>query len=96
MHLENVKVVYFFPGRLRLSVPELKGHAEEAEMMRNKLLVIPGITTVDADASSGAVLIKYDRKTLKQPESIAIMRTVMAELFPSLNLDEAAKWLARL
>ncbi len=95
MHLEKVEIVHFIPGRVRLRAAELRGQSDLAMHVREKTSQIPGITQVDISTVTGSVLIAYDSKVLARPESLQIMREVMEELFPNLDIDQVLSWLAK-
>lgn len=95
MHLQNVEIVHFIPGRVRLRATELRGQDAFAERIQARLAQVPGISRVDINTLTGSVLITYDGQVLSRPDSLEVMREVMAELFPSLNADDVLAWLAR-
>jgi len=95
MHLENVDIVHFIPGRVRLRASELRGQQGLAGEIQAKLRQIPGITTVEINILTGSVLIGYESQVLSRPDSLDVLRKVMEELFPSLDLDMVLSWLAK-
>lgn len=95
MHLENVEIVHFIPGRVRLRSSELRGRPELAEHLRHRLSQVFGITAVEISEVTGSVLILYQAEHLAQEASLRDLKEIMVELFPNLNADEVLAWLVR-
>jgi hypothetical protein len=55
LHLHHV------PGRLRIRLALLKGHARAVVPLHSELLAIPGVKSASINAHSGSVTIFYDR-----------------------------------
>lgn len=55
LHLHHV------PGRLRVRLALLKGHARAIVPLHGELLAIPGVRSASINAHSGSVTIFYDR-----------------------------------
>jgi hypothetical protein len=55
LHLHHV------PGRLRIRLALLKGHARAIVPLHCELLAIPGVRSASVNAHSGSVTIFYDR-----------------------------------
>jgi hypothetical protein len=70
-----VRAEHMMPGRVRFRVPGLADDASGADVLREKLPTIEGVTEVAVNASSGSVLVRY-REKMVQPELLfaAIVR----------------------
>lgn len=60
LNAESVRVVHFVPGRVRIKIDALKGHPEATEGIVSQLSSLPDIHDVQASATTGSVLIRYD------------------------------------
>lgn len=94
MKADDVKVVSFLPGRVRLKVEALKRDAVFAQAVRDDLGAVPGIREVDIKGATGSVLIRYDRKAVSSPESLAALEEVLGRHFPSLDVSRLRGWLS--
>jgi hypothetical protein len=94
MKIEHVKVVSFLPGRVRLRVRELKAHPELVAEIEQALGEVSAIKQLDINPTTGSVLIQYDRKPLKEPETLAQLRGHLETLFPTLDSEKVTAWLA--
>lgn len=92
--IEGVKVQSFIPGRVRLKITHLKGQGELARRAESRLLQVPGIKHVEANPVSASLLVKYDRGTIAEPESLQALSDALQELFPDVDLSPLQKWLA--
>ncbi|MEW6445122.1 MAG: HMA2 domain-containing protein [Pseudomonadota bacterium] len=95
MQLQNVKIVHFIPGRVRLKVPELQGQPMLADQVRGMLGAAPGILELEINTLTGSVLVRYDTRAISRPEAAEALRESLGRLFPSLDLDQVMAWLAK-
>jgi hypothetical protein len=89
----GIKVVSFFPGRVKLRVEKLKDNHHFAEKVENDLRGLACIKLVEADADSGNVLIKYDKKSFKDEKNVDDLVSVLNALFPGLDGGRLKSWL---
>jgi hypothetical protein len=54
--------VHSIPGRLRVRSPAFKNHPENAKTARSLLGNLEGVSSVDANLTTGSLLIRYDEK----------------------------------
>jgi len=94
MKADEVKVMSFLPGRVRLKVEALKRDAALAQAVREDLGAVPGIEDVDINGNTGSVLIRYDRKAVSSPESMDALEEVLGRHFPSLDFARLRGWLS--
>lgn len=87
------KVVSFFPGRLKLRVDKVKDNQSFAEKVEKDLRDLVSIRLIEADASSGNVLIKYDKKTFKDEKNVDELVYTLKALFPDLDAGKLKSWL---
>ena len=71
-------LVHHLPGRLRLRSAALKRNAHAIEYQRRQLAEITGVTSVEANPSTGSLLLKYD-PTVVPPANVV-------ELFASRGI----------
>jgi hypothetical protein len=90
---EGVKVLSFFPGRVRLRVDDLKGNRILAETVITRLTNIPGIAHVETNTVSASLLVKYDRNRIAQPDAAQALGTALRELFPRLDFSRLEQFL---
>jgi copper chaperone CopZ len=91
--IDGIKVVSFFPGRVRLRVDKIHADKSFAKLVDTKLKPIPGIKKLEVSQEAGTVFIAYDKKTLKQPETSKQLMASLAELFPELDVTRIKKFL---
>jgi hypothetical protein len=84
---EGVKVLSFFPGRVRLRVDALKGNRVLAEAVEMRLKSIPGIARVETNATSASLLVRYDRRRIAQRDAAQALGAALRELFPQLDFS---------
>ena len=91
---EGVKVLSFFPGRVRLRIDDLKGNRALAQAVEARLAGIAAISHVEANSASASLLVKYDRRQIGRPDSARALDAALRELFPRLNFSRLQHWLA--
>jgi hypothetical protein len=60
-----VRTVHLLPGRVRFRVPSLVGARPEAEALCDRLRTIDGVKHVEADPTSGSLLVRYRKKIVR-------------------------------
>lgn len=60
MTIHDAQVVHFLPGRIRLKSVQMKGNTALAQEVRQTLMTLPGVLCVEAQPTTGSVLILYD------------------------------------
>ena len=66
-------LVHHLPGRLRLRSTALKRDARAIEDRRLQLAQVSGVTSVEANPSTGSFLLKYDRAVLPSGEIVEVL-----------------------
>ncbi len=94
--LKGITVVHALPGRVRLKIPQVKDNQELARQAQEKLGQAPGIQRVEANPTTGSVLILYDLAMLASLEALGPLGEIFAELFPEVALEELAAGLQEL
>ena len=88
---EGIKVSSFIPGRLRLKVDDLRDNESFAEQVEAELAAVEAVKSVDANAVSGSLLVKYDRKIIGEQQNVQALSNALAKLFPQLDVDGIIK-----
>ncbi|MGD8558701.1 MAG: hypothetical protein PVF34_03295 [Gammaproteobacteria bacterium] len=94
LDFHGIKVVSFLPGRVRLKVDKLQDDAKFAKKVEGKLSKLASINLVEADPGAGKVLIKYDRKSLKDQKNIDALIKSLHALFPDADIDKLKSMLS--
>ncbi len=95
MSTESVKILSYIPGRVRLRLDEIKGQPEFAAQVEQRIAEIPGIKAVEAKSDTGSLLLKYERKALKDPATVQTMLGTLEELFPHRDIGKLRGWLEK-
>jgi hypothetical protein len=88
LDFDGIKVVSFFPGRVRLKVDKLKDDARFAKRVETTLSGLASIKLVETDPEAGKVLIKYDRKSLQDTKNVDELIKSLKSLFPNADIDK--------
>jgi hypothetical protein len=94
MKADDVKILSYVPGRVRLRVRPLKGNRNLVEVAQKEILAVPGVKEVTINELTGSVLLRYDNTMLGNQESVDAMLETLGLLFPSLDIDRIRVWLA--
>lgn len=65
--------VHSIPGRLRVKIPSLKGHAEKAISIQNLLKAIDGVESIRANTITGSVVVKYEAVSTSDDEILSVL-----------------------
>ena len=87
------KVVSFFPGRLKLRVDKVKDDQSFASKVEKDLQDLVSIKLIEANAESGKVLIKYDKKSFKDEKNVDELIAALKALFPDADTGKLKSWL---
>lgn len=90
--IEGVKISWF-PGRVKLRVEELIGDDDLARRVEADIAEIAGIKSIEVKPENGVVLIRYDRKTVSQPESVEALYSALTRHFPRIDFTKVRDWL---
>jgi hypothetical protein len=69
----EIDVAHYLPGRLRLRSARLKGNARAGEEARFHLAQLAGVTSTKANASTGSLLVEYDRAVTSPGKVIDVL-----------------------
>jgi hypothetical protein len=94
LDFNGIKVVSYFPGRIRLRVDKLKHDPGFAAAVQEKLQDVPGIKKLEVKESTGSILVVYDKKTLVQPAASKQLLARLHKLFPEADTDRIKALLA--
>lgn len=89
--IPGIKIISFFPGRVKLKLETLVGQEDLARRASAELSQARAIKKVLVDPLKGHVLINYDRKRIAEPESLDELTGVLSGLFPDLDWDALRK-----
>lgn len=92
--MDDVHIIFYFPGRVKLRVDRIKTDPAYCIYARNRLAQIAALTQLELDTHTGKISLHYDRKKIKQPDQIKILTQVVADLFPSVDVARLVKWLS--
>lgn len=92
----SVRVLHYIPGRLRLRVDAVKRSPEFAARVEREMAEVPGVRRVEARASTGSVMLEYDRTALRAPETQDRLRGALGRLLPPGDLAKLEDYLHRL
>jgi copper chaperone CopZ len=90
-------LAHHLPGRLRLRSAVLKGNALASEEARRHLAQIDGVTSAQANPSTGSVLLEYDPNVISPSNVSDVLATHGYALGPTEAETEAgAGWADKL
>lgn len=89
----GIKILHFFPGRVRLKVDKVKHDAPFAEKIKTELSNTPCITEVEINILTGSVLIKYDKHAMKDTKNSDLLLATLKILFPDLDTEKLRPYL---
>jgi hypothetical protein len=84
--IPGVKILSFFPGRVKLRIEAVQGEEALAKKATADIGANAAIKKIMVDPGKGDVLINYDRKLIKEPETIDALSDTLAELFPDMDV----------
>jgi hypothetical protein len=84
--IEGVKILSFLPGRVKLRIEAVKGEEALAKKATAQIGAIDAIKKIMVDPGKGDVLINYDRKKIKEPDTINELSDTLSELFPDMDV----------
>jgi len=84
--IEGVKILSFLPGRVKLRIEAVKGEESLAKKATAQIGAIDAIKKIMVDPGKGDVLINYDRKKIKEPDTINALSDTLSELFPDMDV----------
>jgi hypothetical protein len=90
---EDVRIVHFLPGRLRLKVAAIRGDPAHAERLRAAFGQVPGVQEIAYNTLTGSVLIRYDGRRLQEEDASQRLRATLREYLPGLDADAILSWL---
>lgn len=93
MNIENIKVVHFIPGRVRLRSKDLQNNPDLAQTVENALASIPAVEHVDVNSLTGSILIAYRPREINSQNSIDALVETVKTLFPTLDIDNLLAWI---
>ncbi|AEB08098.1 HMA2 domain-containing protein [Desulfobacca acetoxidans] len=96
MDLNGIQISHFIPGRVRLKSLLIKGNLSLAQKIMELFSAIPGIREVEANHLTGSLLVVYDAKQLRTPDSTHQLEEALKFLAPNLDHDRVAWLLQRL
>jgi len=84
--IEGVKILSFLPGRVKLRIEAVKGEEALAKKATAQIGAIDAIKKIMVEPGKGDVLINYDRKKIKEPDTINELSDTLSELFPDMDV----------
>lgn len=83
--IPGIKIISYLPGRVKLRIEQLVDQPTLAKRASRELSDAVAIKKIDVDTAKGNVLIKYDRKRIREPDSIDQLSHILADLFPDYD-----------
>jgi copper chaperone CopZ len=90
--LDGVKIKWFLPGRVTLRMDDLIGKRQLAENLKTEVSVIDGVKQIKVDADTGTVTLRYDRKRIAAPDSVAALLAALRRHFPDRDFNSLEDW----
>lgn len=95
MSVQGLEIVHALPGRVRLKVARLRGDPALAREAQTRLAGVPGITAIEANPTTGSLLVCFEPERLKSLESLAALAEALGRLAPELDSSRLSGWLAQ-
>ncbi|MCO6427377.1 HMA2 domain-containing protein [Nitrosomonas communis] len=90
----GIKIIHFFPGRVRLKVDKIKNNEAFAKKVEIELSKVLCITEVEISMLTGSVLVKYDKYAIKDGKNSDHLLVTLKKLFPDLDTEKLRPYLA--
>lgn len=84
---DDVEIVHFIPGRVRMKVKALKTSPQLAERIQTAFGAVPAVREIHISSLTGSVLLTYDTQAILLPESLSSLSEILCFLFPSLDVE---------
>ncbi len=65
--------IHSVPGRLRVKIPSVKGHAEQAGAIQAALESLEGIESIRVNTVTGSIVVKYDPESFLREEILSTL-----------------------
>lgn len=89
----DVRIVHFLPGRVRLKVAALKGNPDRARQLSAAFAAVPGVSRIECAPLTGSALIHYDIRRIVETDAAQSLATTLRREFPALDVVQVLKWL---
>jgi len=89
---DDVEIVHFIPGRVRMKVKALKTSPQLAERIQKAFGAVPAVREIQISSLTGSVLLTYDTQAVLLPESLSSLSETLRSLFPSLDVEAVLRW----
>jgi len=93
MDREEIKIVHFSRGRVRLKAKPLQGEPALAKEVEGVFRSIPGVLGVEVSTVTGSVLFSYDPRAIRSDAAFAALSSALLRYFPALDMSLVAGWL---
>lgn len=91
----DIRVVHAIPGRIRLKVRNLKNNPTSAQEVAARLRKLAGVDTVEANATTGSVLVTYGSGKSRSAEiPPKLSEAFGSALFPGVDPSEVHRQLS--
>jgi hypothetical protein len=84
----GIAIVHAVPGRIRLKISRLKRDPKYAVAIRDRLLALPGIRSVEANPLTASVVVSYNAETTLPALVPSLSEAFHAFAFPNLDRKE--------
>lgn len=95
---KQAELIHHVPGRVRISVPRIKGNPSICSAIGEIGTSVPGVQRIDANPVTGSVLVHYDRHDPDVEQRLAATLEDLDRLLPLIDpeLAEAERTEAKL
>ena len=94
MKLEDIRLMHALPGRIRLKLEGIKGHADQARDIESRLATVRGMHRVEASSLTGSVVATFDPALLESLDFHFAVANALGIAASDLNPEYLAKWYA--
>lgn len=95
MTLDDIRIVHLIPGRVRLRSRQLRALPEAGPAIEQALAAVPGVQSVEVNALTGSILIRYEPGRLGSEEGLRRLEGVLDAWLPGLDRSQVLLWLRR-
>lgn len=89
----DVRLVHFLPGRVRLKIAALKGNPVRARQLSDAFTGVPGVSHIECNTLTGSALIQYDPRRIVQSDAASALAAILRRELPGLDVERVLQWL---
>jgi hypothetical protein len=89
----GIRIVHRVPGRTRVELRQVKQNQAFAKKVEERLILVPGILTVEISTVTGRAVIYYDPKVIGQPSALQDLQKAWQDLYPGMQTEKLAAFM---